>query len=188
MPLPGAGDAAAEADALRRSRRSTVRRWRNFNANRRGFWSLWIFLVLFLRVALRRVHRQRPADHRLLQGRDPVPGPRRLSGGEIRRLPRGDRLPLALRAGRDRGERLDRSGRRSATPTAPSTARSRSRRRRIRRGCSTRRRAAAATPRASTTRTARSGTGTGSAPTTRRATCWRGSSTASASRCCSASR
>jgi ABC-type microcin C transport system permease subunit YejE len=37
-----------------------------------------------------------------------------------------------------------------------------------------------------TTRTARSATGTGSAPTTRRATCWRASSTASASRCCSA--
>jgi microcin C transport system permease protein len=25
-----------------------VRRWRNFKANRRGFWSLWIFLVLFV--------------------------------------------------------------------------------------------------------------------------------------------
>jgi microcin C transport system permease protein len=25
-----------------------VRRWRNFKANRRGYWSLWIFLVLFL--------------------------------------------------------------------------------------------------------------------------------------------
>lgn len=24
-----------------------VRRWRNFQANRRGYWSLWIFLVLF---------------------------------------------------------------------------------------------------------------------------------------------
>ena len=23
------------------------RRWENFKANRRGFWSLWIFLVLF---------------------------------------------------------------------------------------------------------------------------------------------
>jgi len=25
-----------------------VRRWRNFTANRRGYWSLWIFLVLFV--------------------------------------------------------------------------------------------------------------------------------------------
>src|SRR3954467_3134393 len=25
-----------------------LRRWRNFKANRRGYWSLWIFLVLFL--------------------------------------------------------------------------------------------------------------------------------------------
>jgi microcin C transport system permease protein len=25
----------------------TRRRWRNFRANRRGFWSLWIFLFLF---------------------------------------------------------------------------------------------------------------------------------------------
>ena len=23
------------------------RRWQNFKANRRGYWSLWIFLVLF---------------------------------------------------------------------------------------------------------------------------------------------
>ena len=26
----------------------TLRRWRNFKANKRGFWSLWIFLALFL--------------------------------------------------------------------------------------------------------------------------------------------
>src|SRR4029079_14396290 len=25
-----------------------LRRWRNFKANKRGYWSLWIFLVLFL--------------------------------------------------------------------------------------------------------------------------------------------
>ena len=25
-----------------------ARRWRNFKANRRGYWSLWIFLVLFV--------------------------------------------------------------------------------------------------------------------------------------------
>ena len=49
-----------------------------------------------------------------------------------------------------------------------------------------RRSAAAAIRTASTTPTARSATGTGWAPTTRRATCSRASSTASASRCCSA--
>jgi microcin C transport system permease protein len=45
-PLPG---------AARRRRRGFVRlspinerRWRNFKANRRGYWSLWIFLALFL--------------------------------------------------------------------------------------------------------------------------------------------
>ena len=36
---------------------------------------------------VRRVHRQRPADRRLVQGRDPVSGAGRLSGGEVRRLP-----------------------------------------------------------------------------------------------------
>ena len=25
-----------------------ARRWRNFKANRRGYWSLWLFLVLFV--------------------------------------------------------------------------------------------------------------------------------------------
>ena len=25
----------------------TVRRWRNFKANRRGYWSLWIFSIIF---------------------------------------------------------------------------------------------------------------------------------------------
>ena len=39
----------------------TRRRLRNFRANRRGFWSLWIFLVLFVRQPRRRADRQRPA-------------------------------------------------------------------------------------------------------------------------------
>src|SRR3546814_13411280 len=26
----------------------TARRWRNFGNNKRGFWSLWIFLILFV--------------------------------------------------------------------------------------------------------------------------------------------
>jgi hypothetical protein len=27
---------------------TNVRRWKNFKANRRGYWSLWLFLVLFV--------------------------------------------------------------------------------------------------------------------------------------------
>ena len=40
---------AAPADAPRKSRLSPLnqRRWRNFKRNRRAFWSLWIFAVLF---------------------------------------------------------------------------------------------------------------------------------------------
>jgi hypothetical protein len=34
------------------------RRWANFKANRRGYWSLWIFLILFIASAAGRVHRQ----------------------------------------------------------------------------------------------------------------------------------
>lgn len=26
---------------------TNIRRWQNFKANRRGYWSLWLFLVLF---------------------------------------------------------------------------------------------------------------------------------------------
>ncbi len=34
------------------------RRWQNFKANKRGYWSLWIFLFLLHRSALFRVHRK----------------------------------------------------------------------------------------------------------------------------------
>ena len=27
---------------------TNIRRWRNFKANKRGYWSLWLFLVLFV--------------------------------------------------------------------------------------------------------------------------------------------
>jgi microcin C transport system permease protein len=41
--------AAKAAPTARRSRLSPLnqRRWQNFKANRRGYWSLWLFLVLF---------------------------------------------------------------------------------------------------------------------------------------------
>ncbi len=40
----------ADATPVRRGLRSPVnqRRWQNFKANRRGYWSFWIFLVLFV--------------------------------------------------------------------------------------------------------------------------------------------
>ncbi len=37
------------------------RRWHNFKTNRRGYCSLWIFLVLFVDLAVCRIHRQRQA-------------------------------------------------------------------------------------------------------------------------------
>ena len=67
------------------------RRWQNFKANRRGYWSLWIFLVLFvLSLFAEFIANDRPID-RLLQGRDTVSGVRRLPRGEVRRLLCGDR-------------------------------------------------------------------------------------------------
>ena len=45
--------AKAEVENIRRAKRPFLsplnqRRWQNFKANRRGYWSLWIFLVLFV--------------------------------------------------------------------------------------------------------------------------------------------
>src|ERR1700712_1765677 len=52
---PGGTDPiAAEAPAVvapqRRGRLSPInrRRWDNFKANRRGYWSFWLFMVLFV--------------------------------------------------------------------------------------------------------------------------------------------
>ena len=42
-------------------RRSAPRRLANFKANRRGYVSLWLFLVLFVVSPVRRADRQRPA-------------------------------------------------------------------------------------------------------------------------------
>ena len=49
--------AAVAGDAPSRSRLSPLnrRRWQNFKANRRGYWSFWIFLVLFVGLAVRRI-------------------------------------------------------------------------------------------------------------------------------------
>ena len=49
---PPADDAAAAAVKKPRGRFTltpiNLRRWQNFKANRRGYWALWIFIVLFL--------------------------------------------------------------------------------------------------------------------------------------------
>jgi microcin C transport system permease protein len=83
-PAPGAG-----GETLARPRADARRRWLS-PLNRRRLGELQgqparLLVALDLprpvrAVAVRRVHRQRPADPRLLQGRDPVPGVRRLSG------------------------------------------------------------------------------------------------------------
>ena len=48
-PPPMAPD-GAPARPPKRDRLSPInrRRWRNFKANRRGYWSFWVFLALFL--------------------------------------------------------------------------------------------------------------------------------------------
>src|SRR6516225_9586682 len=55
-----AGAATGQADSRRADSKPTaprgrfalsplnLRRWQNFKANRRGYWSLWIFLALFI--------------------------------------------------------------------------------------------------------------------------------------------
>ena len=83
------------------------RRLALFRQHRRGFWCLWIFLVIFGLSLFAEIHRQRPAAHRLLQGRDPVSRLRRLPGREVRRLHRAYRIPGQGDRRRDRGARLD---------------------------------------------------------------------------------
>src|SRR5216684_3222016 len=50
LPPPQAGEGRVGAAPARRFTLSPInlRRWQNFRANRRGYWSLWIFLVLFI--------------------------------------------------------------------------------------------------------------------------------------------
>jgi len=51
--MPDIQQAAGVETARNRTRRPmlsplNIRRWQNFKANRRGYWSLWIFLILFV--------------------------------------------------------------------------------------------------------------------------------------------
>lgn len=51
IAMPGASGRSSLGDAIRaRVHVSPInrRRWENFKANRRGYWSLWIFLILFV--------------------------------------------------------------------------------------------------------------------------------------------
>ena len=52
---PASGDVVPRERKLRRRPHGRLRlsplnqrRWRNFKANRRGYWSLWLFLILFV--------------------------------------------------------------------------------------------------------------------------------------------
>jgi hypothetical protein len=70
------------------------RRWQNFKANRRGYWSLWIFLVCSsCRLFAEFIANDKPilASYK---GETAVPRPRRLSRRKVRRLPCRHRLPL----------------------------------------------------------------------------------------------
>ena len=163
------------------------RRWQNFKANRRGYWSLWIFLVLFvLSLFAEFIANDRPilASYK---GEILFPVfvdyPEEKFGGFLAVTDYRDPFiqdeieangwmiwPPIRYSYRTVNNEIP-----TPAPAQPSWL------------LRPARRAASAIRRASTIRTARSATGTGSAPTTRRATCWRASSTASASRCCSAS-
>jgi microcin C transport system permease protein len=162
------------------------RRWMNFKANRRGYWSLWIFLVLFvLSLFSELIANDRPiiasykgeilfpvlvdypeekfggflavADYRDPAIHDEIEAHGWLVWPPIRYSYRTVNNEIP-----------------TAAPAKPSWL-------------YPRRCAASVIRRASTIRAARSATGIGSAPTTRRATYWPASSTASAYRCCSAS-
>ena len=80
------------------SRRSPGGASRNFRANRRGFWSLWIFLALFVVSLFAEVIANDRPLARPLRGASLFPGPARLSGDDLRRRFRDrGRLPRSLR-------------------------------------------------------------------------------------------
>ena len=82
-----------------------MRRWQNFKANRRGYWSFWIFLVLFVITLFADfVANDKPLFIRY-DGKNYFPGLRHLSGDGVRRRFR-DRggLSRSLCAEADHGE------------------------------------------------------------------------------------
>jgi microcin C transport system permease protein len=72
---------------------TNIRRWKNFKANRRGYWSLWLFLVLFgLSLFAEFIANDRPIIVSY-KGEMAVSRAGELSRGEVRRLPGRDGLP-----------------------------------------------------------------------------------------------
>ena len=186
-PLPG-----QEMPPPKRSRFALSpinrRRWKNFKANRRGYWSLWIFLVLFvLSLFAEFIANDRPilasykgeilfpvlvdypeekfggflavTDYRAPFMQDEIEANGWMLWPPIRYSYRTVNNEIPVPAPAPPSWLLDKETRCSRYPEGVERPELHGR-----------------------------GTGTGSAPTTRRATCWRASSTASASRCCSASR
>ncbi len=68
------------------------RRLKNFKANRRGYWSFWIFMVLFvLSLFAEFLANDRPI-FREIQGRVAVPGGVVITRGEVRAASLGSRI------------------------------------------------------------------------------------------------
>ena len=108
------------------------RRWQNFKANRRGYWSFWIFLVLFVVSLFAEFIANDKPFLVSYKGEILFPGARRpirktKFGGVSRPRPT---IAIPYLQKRDRRQRLDRSGRRSATPTTRTISICRRRRRR----------------------------------------------------------
>ena len=113
------------------------RRWQNFKANRRGFWSLWIFLVLFV-VSLfaEFIANDKPFYH-ALRRQLLFPGVRQLSRDRVRRRFR-DRGRLSRSVSAEADRRQGRHHDLAADPLFlrhPSISICRRRRRRSRPGC-----------------------------------------------------
>ena len=98
------GRPATSAGACRRSTAAGLER---FKAHKLGYRSFLIFSGPVSDHAVCRIHRQRPAADRELQGRDSVPGAGRLSGRKVRRVPGRHGLQDARHPKRDQRQRLD---------------------------------------------------------------------------------
>ncbi len=164
------------------------RRLANFRANRRGYWSFWIFMVLFVLCLFAEfIANDRPILVRY-KGEFLLPVfvnyPEEKFGGFLAQTDYRD--PVIVKEIDENGWAIWPPIRFASNtinldlPTAaPSPPTWRADGKRVQAG---RREAAAFPP---PRRPAAISNGTGSAPTMAAATCWRASSTASASRCCS---
>jgi microcin C transport system permease protein len=102
-PLPGQNGAARRTRfACRRSTGAGGK----LSGQQARFLGALIFLVLFVLSLFAEFLANENTDPGVVQG-DALPCPRRLPGGEIRRLSRCHRLPLAFRGRRDQRQWLD---------------------------------------------------------------------------------